>query len=369
MYTDLNPSPRILLGPGPSAIHPRVLNAMATPPIGHMDPQFFGIMDEIQDMLRYVYQTRNELTLTLSASGTSGMECALCNFLEPGDSVVIGVAGYFSDRLTEMAKRYGAEVRRLDTAWGDVFSPQAIEAELRRKPAKLVALVNAETSTGAFQPMDGIADIVHRQGGLLLIDCVTSLGGMPVKIDEWGVDIAYSGTQKCLGGPPGLSPVTISPRAREVLNSRRSPIPNFSLDLTLLAKYWGKERAYHHTAPINLYYGLREALRIVQEEGLEARYARHRANAELFWQGLEEMDLTMHVPAARRLTSLTTIVIPPGVDDMAVRKRLLDEYNIEIAGGLGALKGKIWRVGLMGYSSRREHVLLLLAALRKVLGR
>jgi alanine-glyoxylate transaminase/serine-glyoxylate transaminase/serine-pyruvate transaminase len=369
MVTDLNPSPRILLGPGPSAVHPRVLHAMATPPIGHMDPQFFGLMDEIQEQLRYVFQTRNELTLTLSASGTSGMDCALGNLLEPGDSVVIGVAGYFSDRLCEMAKRYGAEVRRLETTWGDVFSPQAIEAELRRKPAKIVALVHAETSTGALQPMEGIAEIVHRQGGLLLMDCVTSLGGIPVKIDEWGVDIAYSGSQKCLGAPPGLSPVTVSPRARAVLDSRRSPVPNFSLDLTILTKYWGKERAYHHTAPINLYYALREALRIVQEEGLEARFARHRANAEWFWKELEAMGLTMHVPQARRLTSLTTIVIPQGTDDLAVRKQLLDEYNIEIAGGLGALKGKIWRVGLMGYSSRRENILLLLAALKKVLGR
>jgi len=369
MYTDLNPSPRILLGPGPSEVHPRVLRAMATPVVGHLDPDFHLIMDQIQELLRYVFQTKNELTLALSGTGTAGMEAAVCNWLEPGDSILVGVNGYFSERICEMADRYGARVRRLERPWGAVFAPEAIEAALREGPAKVVALVHAETSTGALQPMQEIGEIVHRHGGLLLMDCVTSLGGLPVQIDDWGVDIAYSGSQKCLGCPPGLSPFTVSPRAREVLHNRRSKVTNYYLDLTLLEKYWGKERMYHHTAPISLYYALREGLRIVQEEGLEARFARHRTNAARLWEGVEALDLVLHVPESHRLPSLTTIVVPRNVDDLAVRQRLLNEYHIEIAGGLGALKGQIWRVGLMGHSSRREYVALLLAALRDILRR
>jgi alanine-glyoxylate transaminase/serine-glyoxylate transaminase/serine-pyruvate transaminase len=340
---------------------------MAHPLVGHLDPQFLVIMEEVQELLRYVFQTQNELTIPVSGTGSAAMEASLCNFIEPGDEVVIGVNGYFGERLCDMAGRYGANVRRLDKAWGEVFSPEEIEAELKRKPAKIVALVHAETSTGALQPMEGMSEVVHRYGGLLLIDCVTSLGGVPVKIDEWGVDIAYSGTQKCLSCPPGLSPLTIGEQAREVLNNRKSSVKNWYLDLTLIERYWGDNRTYHHTAPISMNYALREALRLIHEEGLEARFARHRRHAELLWAGLEEMGFEMHVPLAYRLPTLTTPRIPEGVDELAIRKRLLSEYNIEIAGGLGELAGQVWRIGLMGYSSRMENVTLLLAALQRLL--
>lgn len=359
--------PRLLLGPGPSATHPRILQALANPTIGYLDPQFFAIMDQVQEMLRTVFQTANLLTLPVSGTGSAGMEAALCNFIEPGDSVVVGVNGFFSQRMCEMAGRYGAEVRRIEKPWGEVFTLEDVRAELEKKPAKLAAFVHAETSTGALQPLEGLGDLVHAHGGLLLLDCVTSLGGMLVGIDQNGVDIAYSGTQKCLGVPPGLAPLTISPRAQAALLARQSKVANWYLDLSLLGKYWGKERAYHHTVPINMVYGLFEGLSIVLEEGLEARWQRHRENAELLWAGLEKMGMSLFVPRAYRLPSLTTVQIPGGVEDLAVRRRLLNDYNIEIAGGFGPLASKIWRIGLMGYSSRRENVTLLLAALREIL--
>lgn len=368
-YGDLNIIPRTLLGPGPSDVHPRVLQALAYPPVGHLDPQFLGLMNEVQDMLRFVFQTENSLTIPVSGTGTAGMEAAFANFVEPGDSVLIGVSGYFSERMVDMAGRYGAVVRRLERPWGDVFTPEEIEEALRAQPARLVALVHAETSTGALQPLDEIAQVVHRYGGLLLADCVTSLGGLPVQVDAWDIDIAYSGTQKCIGAPPGLAPLTVGPRAREALEKRTSKVPNWYLDLTTVAQYWGAARTYHHTAPINMNYALREALRMIQEEGLEARFARHRAHAELLWAGLEEMDIALHVEPQHRLPTLTTVRVPAGVDEMAVRKTLLERYNVEIGGGLGALKGQVWRVGLMGYSSQQKNVTLLLAALREILGR
>jgi alanine-glyoxylate transaminase/serine-glyoxylate transaminase/serine-pyruvate transaminase len=368
-YADLNTSARILLGPGPSTVHPRVLRAMAHPLVGHLDPQFIALMNEVQGLLRYVFQTENELTFPVSGTGSASMETSLCNFTEPGDSVLIGVNGYFGERLCEMAGRYGAEVRRVERPWGEVFSPDDFEGALRERSARLVALVHAETSTGVLQPMEGIADVVHRHGGLLVMDCVTSLGGIPVTIDAWDVDVAYSGTQKCLSCPPGLGPLTVSSRAREVLHQRKTQVANWYLDLTMVEKYWGSERTYHHTAPISMTYALREALRLVHEEGLEARFERHRANAALLWAGLEGLGLEVRVSSAHRLPSLTTVRIPEGVDEGAVRRRLLDEYNIEIAGGLGAFKGHVWRIGLMGYSSRRENVLLLLGALKHLLGR
>ena len=367
-YTDLNTSERILLGPGPSMVHPRVLRVMATPLVGHLDPQFLTVMDEVQELLRFVFQTKNEFTLPISGTGTAGMEAALCNFIQPGDEVLIGVIGYFGERLCNIAERYGAIVRRIDKPWGENFSPEEIEAELKKKPAKLVGLVHAETSTGALQPMDEIGAIVHSYGGLLLLDCVTSLGGLPVKIDEWDVDIAYSGSQKCLSCPPGLAPITISERAYEVMCERRTPVANWYLDLCLLDNYWGEGRTYHHTAPITMIYALREGLRLVYEEGLEARFARHQRHAEILWEGLEGMGLTMHVPVEYRLPTLSTPRIPEGVDDLAIRKQLLNEYNIEIAGGFSKLAGKVWRIGLMGYSSRVENVTLLLAALEELLG-
>ena len=367
-YTDLNPSPRILLGPGPSMVSPRVLRAMATPLLGHLDPQFLELMSNVQDMLRYVFQTQNELTIPISGTGSAGMEAALCNFIEPGDRVLVAVNGYFGERMVDMAGRYGAVVDRLERPWGQVFDPAEIAAALRGRSYKLVALVHAETSTGARQP--GIAEIAaaaHANGALLVLDTVTSLGGLPVEVDAWDVDVAYSGTQKCLSAPPGLAPITVSPRAREALRRRHTPVANWYLDLSMVEKYWGKERTYHHTAPITMNYALYEALRLVTEEGLEARFARHRQNAELLWTGLEALDLPLLVAAEHRLPSLSTPQISPAVDDMTVRRRLLEEYNIEIAGGFGPLKGKVWRIGLMGFSSRRENVAVLLAALEQIL--
>jgi len=366
-YADLNTTPRILLGPGPSTVHPRVLRAMAHPLVGHLDPEFITLMNEVQELLRFVFQTDNQLTIPVSGTGSAGMEAALCNFIEPGDSVLIGVNGYFGERLCDMAGRYGAEVRRVERPWGEVFTLDDIENVLREKPARLVALVHAETSTGALQPMEGMADVVHRYGGLLVIDCVTSLGGVPVTVDAWDIDIAYSGTQKCLSCPPGLAPLTVGPRALEVLHGRKTKVANWYLDLTMIEKYWGSERTYHHTAPISANYALREALRLVYEEGLEARFARHGVNAELLWEGLEALGLELCVPLDHRLPSLTTVWIPEGLDEGAIRRHLLREYNVEIAGGLGAFKGRVWRIGLMGYSSRRENVRLLLAALEHCL--
>jgi alanine-glyoxylate transaminase/serine-glyoxylate transaminase/serine-pyruvate transaminase len=296
------------------------------------------------------------------------MEAALCNFIEAGDRVLVAINGYFGERLYDMAGRYGAQVDRLDRPWGEVFDPGEIADALKGKEYKLLALVHAETSTGALQP--GIPEITaaaHRNGALVVLDTVTSLGGLPVEIDAWEVDVAYSGSQKSLSAPPGLAPLTVSPRAGEVLVNRKTAVANWYLDLTNLIKYWGDERTYHHTAPISANYALREALRIVAEEGLEARFARHRANAEMLWKGLEALDLPPMIPEAYRIPTLTTPKLSPSVDDAAVRSRLLNEYNIEIAGGFGPLAGQIWRIGLMGYSSRREYVMLLLAALRQIL--
>jgi alanine-glyoxylate transaminase/serine-glyoxylate transaminase/serine-pyruvate transaminase len=367
-FTDLNISPRILLGPGPSMIDPRVMRAMATPLLGHLDPEFLGVMDEEQQLLRLVFQTQNALTLAIPGTGSAGMEAALCNFIEPGDPVLVAIMGFFGERLYEMAKRYGAQVDRLERPWGQVFDPAEIEAALKTRRYKLVALVHAETSTGARQP--GIAEIAaaaHQNGALFILDTVTSLGGLPVEIDAWDVDVAYSAAQKGLSCPPGLAPLTVSPRASEVLHSRKTPVSNWYLDLIGLEKYWDPPHAYHHTAPISLHYALREGLRLVIEEGLEARFARHRANAELLWEGLEALDLPPLVPPALRLPTLTTPQIPPSVDDATLRRRLLEEFNVEIAGGFGPLKGKVWRIGLMGFSSRRENVTLLLAALEQLL--
>ncbi len=367
VYTELDPPTRLLLGPGPSNVPPRVLRAMATPVIGHLDPAFLQLMSDVQSLLRYVFQTRNWLTIPISGTGSAGMEASLVNFIEPGDPVLICVNGYFGERMCEMAARYGAEVHRIERPWGEVFTPEEIRAALEKHSAKLVALVHAETSTGALQPLEEIADIVHHYGALLLVDCVTSLGGIPVLVDEWGIDIAYSGTQKALSCPPGLAPLTVSPRAEEVLKQREHKVTSWYLDLTLIQQYWGQERTYHHTAPISMIYALREGLRIIQEEGLDRRWSRHRRNARLLWEGLEDLGLELFVPEEYRLPTLTTVKVPEGVNEAYVRRRLLEDYNIEIAGGLGALRGRIWRIGLMGYSSRRENVLLLLTALRDIL--
>lgn len=367
-FRDLSLSTRILLGPGPSMVAPRVLQALATPPVGHLDPQFLGVMAEVKALLRLVFQTENEVTFPISGTGSAGMEAALCNFIEPGDRVLVAISGYFGERLAEMATRYGAQVDRLTHEWGVVFKPAEIDAAMDGKAYKLVAMVHGETSTGAVQgEVAEIAKVVHNHGALLVLDTVASLGGVPVEVDAWGVDICYSGSQKCLSAPPGLAPITVSPRAMEVLANRQTPVANWYLDLTLLTRYWGEPHVYHHTAPVNMVFALREALRMVAEEGLESRFARHRANAEMLWQGLEELGLPPQIPIEHRLATLTTPRLPEGLDEAAIRRRLLTDYNVEIAGGFGPFAGKIWRIGLMGHSCRRENVELLLALLKRLL--
>lgn len=365
---DLNVPHRLLLGPGPSAVHPRVLRTMSTALVGYLDPEWLSLMDEEQVLLRAVFQTKNTLTFPISGTGSAGMETAFCNFVEPGDTVVIGCNGYFSERMCEMARLYGADVKRIEKSWGDVFTQEEVEAALAaNKPVKLFALIHAETSTGALQPLEGMGEIAHRHGALFLVDCVTSLSGTPLKIDEWGIDLAFSASQKCLGCPPGLSPFTAGDQAVEILHRRKNRVPNWYLDLTLLEKYWNKERVYHHTPSTTLHYGFREGLRLVLEEGLEDRWVRHRAIAEYLSEKMEALGLKLFVRREHRLPSLTTVCVPDGADDTAVRTRLREVYNIDIGGGFGPLKGKIWRVGLMGFSSRRENVTLLSEALREIL--
>jgi alanine-glyoxylate transaminase/serine-glyoxylate transaminase/serine-pyruvate transaminase len=347
---------------------PRVLRAISAPLIGHLDPQFIQVMNEVQELLRFVFQTENQLTIPISGTGSAAMEASMCNFIEEGDQVLIAVNGYFGERLIDMASRYGAEVDRIDRPWGEVFDVAEIEIALKKKQYKLLGLVHAETSTGARQPeIAAIAKSAHDHGALLVLDTVTSLGGLSVEIDTWDVDVAYSGSQKALSCPPGLSPLTVGERARKVLQERKTKVGNWYLDLTLVEKYWGDARTYHHTAPVSMNFALREGLRLVYEEGLEARFARHRSNAKMLWDGLEALDLSLLVPEDIRLPTLTTPKLPPNVEDLKVRKTLLNEYNIEIAGGFGPLAGQIWRIGLMGFSSRKENVLLLLGALEQIL--
>lgn len=363
----LNVPPRLLLGPGPSNAHPRVLQAMAMPPVGHLDPKFLELMDQVQTLLRYAWQTDNAMTIPVSGTGSAAMEATLANVVEPGDVVLVGVMGYFGNRLVDMAGRYGGDVRKLTKPWGEVFSLEELRKGLEEHRPAVLALVHAETSTGARQPLEKVGELCREFNCLLLVDTVTSLGGVPLFLDEWGVDLAYSCSQKGLGCPPGVSPFTMSPRAVEKLNNRRTPVANWYLDMSLLCRYWGSDRVYHHTAPVNMNYGIREALKLLAEEGLEASWKRHQATAELFWNGLEDLGLICHVDREFRLPTLTTVRIPDGVDGKAIARKLLLEYNIEIGGGLGELAGKVWRVGLMGYNSRPENVLLLLAALQRVL--
>ncbi|MBD1835556.1 alanine--glyoxylate aminotransferase family protein [Cyanobacteria bacterium FACHB-472] len=360
---------RLLLGPGPSNAHPAVLQAMNTPPVGHLDPAFLGLMDEIQALLRYVWQTENPLTIAVSGTGTAAMEATIANVTEPGDVVLVGVNGYFGNRLVDMAGRYGADVRSITKPWGQVFALDELRTALETHRPAILALVNAETSTGARQPLEGVGDLCREFDCLLLVDTVTSLGGVPLFLDEWKVDLAYSCSQKGLGCPPGASPFTMSPRAVEKMQQRRTKVANWYLDMTLLSKYWGQERTYHHTAPINLYYALREALRLIAEEGIENCWMRHQKNVEYLWEGLEDLGLTMHVEREFRLPTLTTVCIPEGLDGKAIARQLLMEHNIEIGGGLGELAGKVWRVGLMGFNSRPESVDRLLEALRQVLAK
>ncbi len=359
-------APRILLGPGPDMVHPRVTAAMTAPLLGHLDPDFVALMDRTQQLLRYAFQTQNRLTLPISGTGSAGMEAAVASLVEPGDPVLVCVNGYFGSRIAEMAHRHGGEVETIERPWGEVFSAGEVGAALDRRPARVVAIVHAETSTGALQPLEEIVRVVHEHGALLIVDAVTSLAGVPLLVDELGLDVVYSGTQKCVGCPPGLAPVTVGLRGEEKLAARRTPVRSWYLDLSIVQRYWGPERTYHHTAPIALNFALYEALRMVAEEGLEARWARHRRNAQMLWDGIEELGLSLHVAPEYRLPSLTTVRIPDGVDDAQVRTRLLRDYGIEIGGGLGTLKGRVWRVGLMGHSSRPENVELLLGALRRI---
>ncbi len=367
--SDLDTPPRLLLGPGPSNAHPRVLRALSNRQVGHLDPTFIHLMNEVQSLLKYAWQTENPVTIPVSGTGSAAMEAAVANTVESGDSVLVGCNGYFGERMVDMASRYGASVTRMEAAWGTAFDLETIRTAMESCRPQVLGLVHAETSTGARQPLEGVRDLCDEFDCLLIIDTVTSLGGVELFLDEWGVDAAYSGTQKCLSCPPGLGPLTLGPRVLERLEKRSRPVPNWYLDMSLVGKYWGSERTYHHTAPINMNYGLREALRLIAEEDLEARWERHRTNANLLWDGLADLGLSCHVDKEIRLPSLTTVRVPDGVDSGQVARTLLTEYNIEIAGGLGALAGKVWRVGLMGFNSRPENVMLLLAALKNVLHR
>jgi alanine-glyoxylate transaminase/serine-glyoxylate transaminase/serine-pyruvate transaminase len=367
--TDWNPSQRVLMGPGPSNVHPRVLQAMAQWTIGHLDPEFLVLMDETMELLRMVYRTRNPLTFAVSATGSAGMEATFVNMLEPGDRVVIGVNGVFGERMCDVAGRCGAEVRRVEAPWGRILDPEDMAKAIRETSPKLVAVVHAETSTGVRQPLDEIRKAAHQADALLLVDCVTSLGGVDVRIDEWGIDLAYSGTQKCLSCPPGLSPVTFGERALEVFDRRKSKVQSWYLDIGMIRRYWGGERLYHHTAPVNAVYGLREALRLIAEEGLDNRTRRHARNAAALHAGLEAMGLQLFAQEGCRLPSLTTVCVPEGCDEAALRGALLSEFDLEIGGGLGPVKGKVWRVGLMGETSSARNVLYFLSCLERLLKR
>ncbi len=357
------------MGPGPSDAHPRVLKAMSTPLIGHLDPQFIEIMDDIKEMVQHTFQTKNELTFVVSAPGSAGMETCLVNLLEPGDEAVICIHGVFGGRMADIAERCGATVHKVEVSWGEPINPADVQTAIQQchKP-KLVAIVHAETSTGVLQPLEEISQMVHAAGALLVVDAVTSYCGAPLKVDEWGIDAIYSGSQKCLSAPPGMSPVSFSPRAVEALDKRKTKVQSWFLDLTMVKNYWeGSKRAYHHTGPVSHMFALREAYRIVIEEGLEARYERHKQAHQLLKAGLEELGFEFIVDKAYRLPMLNAVKLPNGVEDGLVRKRLLDEYDIEVGGGLGKFAGKIWRVGLMGESATPNHVNMLLAALRQIL--
>jgi alanine-glyoxylate transaminase/serine-glyoxylate transaminase/serine-pyruvate transaminase len=344
------------------------MRAMGAPTLGHLDPELLRIFGEEQELLRFVFRTQNAWTFALSGTGTAGMEASLANLLEPGDAVLACVHGYFGSRLAEMAGRLGAEVDRVERPLGEIFEVDAVAAALAKRRYKLITVVHAETSTGAEQlHIAELAAAAHDRGTLIVLDTVTSLGGIPVKIDEWGVDVAYSASQKNLGAVPGLSPITVGSEARRQIEKRSTPVSSFYLDLNLYWNYWNGNHAYHHTAAANLHYGLREALQVVAEEGLDHAFARYRANAEILWRGLQAIGAEPFIPHEFRLPCLTTARVPPGVDPHAIRAQLLEQYNIEIAAGFGALKDEVWRIGLMGYSNRRENIALFLAALEALM--
>lgn len=357
---------RVLLGPGPSDVPPRVLAAMAAPTIGHLDPEYLRIMDETRRMLREVFRTQNEMTLAASGTGSAGMEAAVVNLIEPGDEMIVCVNGVFGTRMRDVAERAGAVVHSIEAEWGQTIEPRAVADALGKYPkTKVLGIVHAETSTGAHQPLEEISRLVHDAGALLLVDAVTSLGGVDLRVDEWKIDACYSGTQKCLSCPPGLSPMTFSTAALAALDRRKTKVQSWYLDVSMLRQYWGEQRVYHHTAPINMTYALHESLRAVLEEGLENRIARHTLNHRALRAGFEAIGIK-YIPR-NSLTSLNAVTVPQGVDDAAVRRRLLTEFGIEIGSGLGPFKGKAWRIGLMGQSSRERNVVLFLSALETIL--
>ncbi len=364
----LDPPARILMGPGPSDVPAEVLAAMARPCVGHLDPAFIQIMDENKAMLRQLFGTDNAMTLPMSGTGSAGMETLFVNLVEAGDRVLIGVNGVFGGRMCEVARRCGAEVVRVDAPWGQPLDPAAFLEAAAGRSFKLVALVHAETSTGVLQDLSGFRAVADQLGALLLADCVTSLGGVPVDLDKHGVDAAYSGTQKCLSVPPGLAPVSLSERAMAVVAARKTPVQSWYLDLSLLSSYWsGKKRAYHHTAPVNMNYALHAGLWLALAEGLDARFARHSLHSRALAAGLEALGLSLPVSPECRLPQLTLVEVPEQVDEAAVRRFLLDEIGLEIGGGLGAFAGRAWRIGLMGASCTRQHVSLCLAGLQQAL--
>ena len=366
----LNPTEaplRKLMGPGPLDIHPRVYRALTSPVIGHMDPAYFKILDQVGEGLRQVFQTQNQVTHATPGTGTSGMEACVANLMEPGDQVLVCVHGYFGDRVRQMAERQEAEVTVIEGEWGKPTDPQKVAEAFKAKEYKVITVVHAETSTGVLQPMDDIVSLAKEHGAMILLDAVTSLGGVDLKTDEWGLDAAYSCSQKCIGCPSGLAPVTFSDRAIEAAKSRKHPIRSWYLDITLLDKYWESTRVYHHTSSSTLNYALLEALMLIEEEGLQNRFERHLRNHRALVAGVEAMGLEMLVEAEYRLPTLNTIRVPEGIDEAKVRGYLLETFNLEIGAGLGALAGQVWRVGLMGYSSSAENVLFFLSAISRAL--
>ena len=358
---------RILLGPGPSPVPAAVLGALARPTIGHLDPEFLRLMDEVRDMMRAVFGTQNSCTLPMSGTGSAGMETAIVNVVEPGSRVLIGHNGVFSQRLADVAQRAGAEVTTVEVEWGRSVPADLLERAAAGRKYDVLATIHAETSCGVLQPLEPLRALADRLGALFLADTVTSLGGVPVDLDANGIDIAYSGTQKCLSCPPGLAPVSLSERAMARLARRTRPVQSWYLDLTMITRYWGQERVYHHTAPINALYGLHEALRLVLAEGLSVRHARHRRNSLALAAGLEALGLELPVAKDERLPPLTLVSVPDGIDEARVRRFLLHHYSLEIGGGLGKFKGKAWRIGLMGHGSTRQNVSLCLTALAQAL--
>lgn len=366
-FRDIDPGERVLMGPGPSNVPSRVLQALSAPCIGHLDPYFLSVMDETQGLLRFLFQTENTLTIPVSGTGSAGMETCFVNLVEPGDEVVVCINGVFGTRMADIVSRLGGELIKVEAEWGRAIDPDVVRKAIEGRSPKLLSVVHAETSTGVCQPLEGLAGIARDSGALFLVDMVTSLGGMEVGLDKMGIDAAYSGTQKCLSCPPGLSPISLSSAALKVLEERKSRVKSWYLDMRMVRSYWGNERKYHHTAPVNMIYALREALRIIAEEGLEPRFARHQLNHQALVAGVEAMGLSMLVPEAERLPMLNAICVPEGADDVKVRKTLLSNFGIEIGGGLGSLAGKIWRVGLMGHSSSKRNIFIFLSALETVL--